>query len=264
MIFTILPFLLSKYNDNKKVGNQTLSYQKEFVSPKIKFIIVVIIISENYTVENFKKKLILFFQEVECFLCSEIHKVRFHATLLRKMRTSEGKNIDILIISIYCIRAKKKGLQYTKRILPRFLIPECNITLTNIEKYIDKYPDETINFDEASWILGATDKRTIKRHIETGWFMLKKTALNLAGYLSGIISYSALPRQKPGVTFYYHYFIKTTVEVNKAIKGMIGDVYPEAEEFTFVYVTYIFEKARTPLKTALNHVWQHMYFFDTS
>ncbi len=79
-----------------------------------------------------------------CLLCGQIHRLRVHAKLVRKIRTGDEKNTVILIISIYCIIAEKRGLQYTKRILPPFVIPECNIILEYVLKYIALYPDDLI------------------------------------------------------------------------------------------------------------------------
>ena len=104
----------------------------------------------------------------------------------------------ILIISIYCIKAKKRGLQYTKRILPPFVIPECNIILEYVLKYIALYPDGSIDYEAAGIILGTLDNRTIHRHIELARKMIASTNLHLCEVFSSLSSYAHLPEEKTG------------------------------------------------------------------
>ena len=76
-------------------------------------------------------------------LCGEIHAVRIHAVLMRKIRNRDFENVEIGVFSIVCGRAKEQGKQYTKRILPPFVIPECNITLENVlEQIVGPVRDE--------------------------------------------------------------------------------------------------------------------------
>ena len=108
-----------------------------------------------------------------CVLCGERHEVRVHAVLGRKIRTEEEENTEILIVSIYCERAHEGGRQYTKRILPVFVIPGCNITLENVLRYVSQHSEsEGIDYEEASYLLGSYDNRTIRRHVEAAWLMI--------------------------------------------------------------------------------------------
>ena len=71
-------------------------------------------------------------------------------------------------------RGKKK---YTKRILPVFVIPGCNITLENVLLYLRRHAEgETIDYEEASYLFGSYDNRTIRRHIETAWLMIAEVS----------------------------------------------------------------------------------------
>ena len=127
-----------------------------------------------------------------------------HTPLLivkRKIRTGEEENIEICIFSIFCIRAKKQGLQYTKRIQPPFLIPECNISLENVLRYIRLHPDESLLYEEADFILGTHDNRTIRRHISVAWQIIKTAGLHISELLSALPSYARVPELKgPGRT----------------------------------------------------------------
>jgi len=67
-----------------------------------------------------------FFSEVPCPLCGEIHVVRIHGYFIRKVRDAETKeNVEIMIFAIFCEIARERKDQYTKRILPPFVTPEC-------------------------------------------------------------------------------------------------------------------------------------------
>ena len=63
----------------------------------------------KYELESHKSRLRAEAEYRPCRLCGEIHRLRIHAAVRRKIRADEEENTDILIISIYCIRAKKKG-----------------------------------------------------------------------------------------------------------------------------------------------------------
>ena len=45
------------------------------------------------------------------------------------MRCADGRNHELVIVSLICEEAKRQHKQYTKRMLPWFVIPECNIRL---------------------------------------------------------------------------------------------------------------------------------------
>ena len=198
-----------------------------------------------------------------CLLCGEIHKLRVHAKLIRKIRTDEDKNTDILIISIYCIRAKKRGLQYTKRILPPFVIPECNIILDYVLKCIALYPDGLIDYEEAGFILGTLDNRTIHRHILLAWRMIAKTNLHLCELFSSLSSYARLPEEKTGEGE-YSYLSLLVNEANKAAIRIRGNGADEIKDIEYVHIAYVFDRSRNPPKTALNRVMRIFLFYDTS
>ena len=213
-----------------------------------------------------------------CLLCGEIHKLRVHAKLIRKIRTEEDKNTDILIISIYCTRAKEKGLQYTKRILPSFVIPECNIILEYILKYIAVYPDDLIDYEKAGIILGTYDNRTIHKHIQLARKMIADTNLHLCELFSSLSSYAHLPEEKTGEGE-YAYLTSLVNEANQATIRIRGNVADEIKDIVYVHIEYVFGKSRNPpsksiegpnrrrepsVKTALNHVLRTFLFYDTS
>jgi hypothetical protein len=95
----------------------------------------------TYTWQEFLALLIEMFVYIPCLLCGEIHELRIHALLWRKIRSPEEvSNTDIIIIAIICLSAKKLGKQYTKRLLPPFVIPYCVIDREAVLAYLHHSP----------------------------------------------------------------------------------------------------------------------------
>jgi hypothetical protein len=211
------------------------------------------------------------FSRVPCPLCGEIHAVRIHAYLIRKLRNSETwKNEQITVLAIFCGRAKKRGDQYTKRILPGFVTPECNIMLWNVMEYVADYPEERINYTKAQMNLGAKDRRTIRKHILLGRQIMEETNLELTQALSGMPGFAYLSEQKPGAGI--HERLTSTVdEIDSAVRRMHGGGRGNVPAIGYVHVAYAFDRARNPIKvsgnsskTPLNRVLSSLVFHDTS
>ncbi len=218
---------------------------------------------KTYKWEAFLRVLINLAVFQHCLLCGEIHSLRVHAKLVRKIRTGEEKNTVILIISIYCIRAKKGGLQYTKRILPPFVIPECNIILEYVLIYIALYPDDLIDYEEAGFILGTYDDRTISRHIQLARKMIASTNLHLCEVFSSLSSYAHLPEEKTGEGE-YAYLTLLVNEANQAAIRIKGSGADEIKSIAYVHIEYVFGKSRSPPKTSLDNVLRTFLFYDIS
>ena len=171
---------------------------------------------------------------------------------------------------IYCNTAKKRGDQYTKRILPAFVTPECNIMLSNVMKYVKQCPQERINYAKAQLILGAKDDRTIRKHILRGRQIVEETNLELTQALSGLTGFGRLPEPKPGVG--RHESLAATVsQIEAAATRMDGADRRQVPAIGYVHVVYAFHRARNPVKisansskTELNHVLSSLAFNDTS
>ena len=63
-----------------------------------------------------------------------------HCYCKRLVRCTDGSNHQHLIVVIICERAREAGTQYTKRMLPWFVIPECNIRLDLVLELRKKHP----------------------------------------------------------------------------------------------------------------------------
>ena len=71
-----------------------------------------------------------------CLLCGRRHEPRIHAWCERLVRCADGRNHELVIVSLICAEARRQGKQYTKRMLPWFVIPECNIRLDLVVKLL--------------------------------------------------------------------------------------------------------------------------------
>jgi len=227
--------------------------------------------AENYDWQEFRLLVVAIFTRIPCPLCGEIHAVRIHTYLVRKIRKSDTReNEQITILAIFCPTAKKLGDQYTKRILPAFVTPECNIMLSNVMRYVARQPQERINYAQAQMILGAEDSRTIRKHIRQGRKIMDETNLELTQVLSGLPSFARLPDQKPGEG--RHESLSSTVaEIESGITRMHGAGRVKLPAIIgYVHVVYALHRARNPIKvsassskTPLNHVLSSLAFDDT-
>jgi hypothetical protein len=199
-----------------------------------------------------------------------VHEVRIHAWLGRKIRKHDTwENEEITIVAIICPIAKQRGDQYTKRILPAFVTPECNIMLSNVMRYVARHPGERINYAKAQMILGTGDRRTIRKHILQGRKVIEETNLELNQALSGLSGFARLPEQKPGVGAHERLF-STTCEIESTVTRMHGADRVKVPAIGYVHVVYAFCRARNPVKisaisatTPLNHVLSSLAFDDT-
>ena len=227
--------------------------------------------AENYTLQDFKVFIIEIFSRIPCPLCGEVHGVRIHACLCRKIRKSDTwENEEITILAIFCNTAKKRGEQYTKRMLPAFVTPECNIMLSNVMEYVEQCPQERINYAKAQLILGAKDDRTIRKHILQGRQIIDETNLELTQVLSGLPGFGHLPEQKPGVGR-HESLAATVIQIEGAATRMDGADRRQVPAIGYVHVVYMFHRARKPVKISansskskLNRVLSKLAFDDTS
>ncbi len=143
------------------------------------------------------------------------------------------------------------------------MTPECNIMLECVLFYLAEYPQQRINYAKAQMVLGARDRRTIREHILEGRKIIEKTNLELTRVLTELPGFGRLPEQKPG-TELYEALIDTVNELGGAVRRMDGAVRSEMPVIGYVHSSYVFHRARNPLKNPLNRVISNLPFFDTS
>jgi len=147
--------------------------------------------------------------------------------------------------------------------LPPFVIPECNITLENVWRYITLYPEGPINYDKAAVILGTYDTRTISKHIDLGFKIIKEADLKLSEFLSTFTGYAEVPVMEAGESEYI-YLNLLVKEIEKAQERMGLTGYEPVSPVVYVHILYVYKKCRIKLKTSLNRVFHTLLFFDTS
>ena len=103
-----------------------------------------------------------------------------HSYPTRSYRDPESlKDVWIKIPIRYCARAKALGRQYTKRLLPDFLIPFARMRLDAVVE-AGRRKENGNTLDECCRILGCIDLRTARMHIRRLEEAAKTAALTLA------------------------------------------------------------------------------------
>ena len=197
-----------------------------------------------------------------CILCGERHPLKTHAYVSREVRSKEEENIEIIMIVAYCKTAKERGDQYTKRLLPHFVIPECNIDLENVLQYIVLHPDGSIDFDEAVQMLGTQDIRTIRKHIASAMEIVKKTNLTASELLVELPGFASLPAHEGRLPI--EYLEDQVDELFAAAERIIGGRADFIMPVQYVHIVYTFNAVRNPLKISLNRVFHALLLNDTS
>ena len=198
-------------------------------------------------------------------LCAEVHPVRLQEQRIpRKVRSHEdGENEVIFIVSIRCEKAREDKRQYTKRILPAFVIPECNIRLDCVLSYLARCPTEQIDYNRASQMLGSGDGRTIDRHISMARQMVNKAGIECAQALAGSAGFGQVPPGKIGRSLFAT-VRKLVREVNAAVVRLGRHSDEPLKVIRCVHVVYVVSRIRRPLKKSLDQVFEEILAFDTS
>ena len=210
--------------------------------------------------------LIEMFLDVPCLLCGEIHKLHIHAKLARKVRSAETQlNITITIVAIICRKAKKSGKQYTKRILPPFVIPYCLIRRDYVWAYLSLYPaGGRLHAQIASEMLGTVDLRTMRWLIQQAREEITEVALTLTEFLSAIPSYATLPDRKVGEPD-LKYLCAVAEEIDQAAERVRGGNAVKIPPLVYLHAFDVYRRAPpNSLKPSLTSVLKAAVFHDTS
>jgi len=219
---------------------------------------------QDYDWQAFLELLIEVSRFVPCPLCGQQHALRVHALLGRKVRSPEqGENIEIAVISIICGAAKEEGKQYSKRILPPFVIPYCQVGREGVLAYLKRFPDGRVNYAAGLEMLGARDIRTIRRHIEMGLQTLAAASLLLASLLSELPAYAALPEDRVGEAP-RQYLERLAQEADRAAQKAGGRAVSEIPPLVYAHLLSVFERSPGPLAVPLSSVLGAALFPDTS
>jgi hypothetical protein len=205
-----------------------------------------------------------FFRRHPCFLCGKIHDFHIHGKVIRLIRDNRTYlNIPLCIFVAYCPESKKQGKQYTKRILPPFIIPECNITLENCLKMAEQSRSGPLNIDQACELLGTVCERTVRKHYRQLEQVLKLTISWAMAWLAEFPLVASLPSTRPGKTLYEN------------LQDMYRALLCAKQKTTGIHTTtpavirlpayvLILTKVRNPGSVPLNLVCLINVLFDTS
>jgi hypothetical protein len=187
-----------------------------------------------------------------------------HAVLLRKVRSpEEGENVEVTIISIVCLKAKESGKQYTKRLLPPFLIPYCQISRHGVMGYLGRFSDGRVEYALGVRMLGARDIRTIRRHIAMGLATISAAALELASLLSGLPAHATLPdrqlNESPG-----QYLQELSKQMDRAARRAGGTRVSETPPMVYAHLVSVVERSARGVAIPLTSVLRAAVFHDSS
>jgi hypothetical protein len=174
----------------------------------------------------------------------------------------EAENVDITIVSIFCEAAKQAGKQYSKRILPPFVIPYCQIGREGVLRYLRQFPDGRLVYAQGLALLGARDKRTIRRHIALGLSWIGAAALELARLLSGLPAYGRLPQ--PRLSQSPTERLEELAHESERAAQRAGRTTTEVPPLVYVHLVSLFERSRRPLPLSLSCVLRTVVIPDTS
>jgi hypothetical protein len=199
---------------------------------------------------------------IPCLLCGEIHPLRLHAYLTRKVRSPEkAEDIEIRIVAIICFKAKERGRQYTKRLLPPFVIAFCRISRQGVLDYLRRFPDGRIVYRIASALLGALDRRTIRRHLGMAGAHIEKAAQRLAPLFRK--AGSAIRRRHRGESHeeYLEYLVRQEHRAGGQFAAR-GEM--QIPSLVYIHLVCLFERSLRPPAVSLGYVLWAMVFHDTS
>lgn len=203
---------------------------------------------------------------IPCILCLTVHKVVIHEYFGRLVRSEyTEKNIEIIIFSIYCENAREMGKQYTKRILPYFVIPECNICMVNIFAFYKHCCSSgKIDYNIAGAMLGTVCVNTIKRHYNMMREYVKITNQLIIQYLSSIPNLYTLESRKPSGNGIIECLFELASGLKEAVLKSGSKITGNISLEKIIHRTYVLEKSRKPLEKPMNLEVCILFFHDTS
>jgi len=165
------------------------------------------------------------------------------------------QDIEIRVVTIICFKAQGQGRQYTKRLLPPFVIAFCRISRQGVLEYLRRYPDGRVVYRIASAVLGALDRRTIRRHLGMAAAYIDEAVRGLAPFLRD--AGHAVRRPRPGESQieYLEYLAGGQIAAGGELR---------APSLGYVHLVCLLERSSRPPAVSLSCVLRTMVFHDTS
>jgi hypothetical protein len=173
------------------------------------------------------------------------------------------ENISISIFVLFCPLSKIAGTQYTKRMLPPFVIPECNISLENSMQLLEQFPEKPIDYDRACQILGTCHEATVKRHYRLMNEMMQVGSNLLMTWLADHPLLSIMPTTTPAITL-FNFFMDTYEALISAWEKLSGYSDTPPKVIIVLSIFLMIKKVRKPLPIPFNLNCLIRFLFDTS
>ena len=203
-------------------------------------------------------------------MCGNRHEPRIHAWCERLVRCVDGRNHELVIVSLICATARRQGKQYTKRMLPWFVIPECNIRLDltlNLQRLVELHPGTGMRLahEQADAVIGSASERTVARHL--GWVrrLIAGSVLEAGELLAKLPAFAALPKVRAGGRGLaeLHRYLRALAIAGRRAEGR-GAVGAVPGVVGCLHLRYVVVRARNPVAPPLNRVLRYQLWFDTS
>jgi hypothetical protein len=115
-----------------------------------------------------------------CSLCGVVHPGRIHDYVERKYRDREKRENTVIVVPvIVCSIAQDQGKQYTKRLLPDFLIPRSVIRLDYVLEAA-RLPANEQSMERVCDLLGCIDPRTARSRMRALTEAIGEVSLDLS------------------------------------------------------------------------------------
>jgi hypothetical protein len=200
---------------------------------------------------------------VPCLLCGQFHPLKVHSYVERKVRLPQScTNTAILIIVIVCNAAKAHSRQYTKRMLPPFLVPFCVIGRDGVLSYLNRHPDATLHYRHALESLGALDRRTIRRHLEEARQLIGEALREAAALLAECVFWATLP-PRPIAQTDLEYLKAMSAELSRAACRACGGAARSIPAMVLVHLRGVALRHRGTLAVSMTSVLRALVFHDT-
>ena len=186
------------------------------------------------------------------------------------VRCADGSNHELVIVSLICAEAKRQRKQYTKRMLPWFVIPECNIRLdlaVNLLKLVERHPGAGMRlaYEHGAGVIGSVSERTIARHLEWARRLTAASVLEASELVAELAPFAALPEVHvgaAGLAELRRYLMALAIARRRAVgRGALGAV---LGVIGCLHLRYVVVRARSPVALPLNQVLRYRLWFDTS
>jgi hypothetical protein len=192
-----------------------------------------------------------------------VHPLKVHSYVNRRVRFSETcTNATILIIVIVCVAAKAQGRQYTKRMLPPFLVPFCVIRRDGVLDYLGRHPDGRLDYRHAQEHLGALDRRTIRRHLEEARQLIGEALQEAATLLAEYVFWATLPPRPMAQTDLEH-LKAMSAELSRAACRACGGAARSIPALILVHLRGVVLRHHGAPAVSMTSVLRALVFHDT-